>query len=127
MYDAIEDRGEELTTISGEGLFCVLPSLAKQGGVLQAAIRLLKASLNMADIKEMVLRLKREGRDYRQFRTMVLQDASKAVISVCCFKAHPSTQGVELLAFATIASSRKQGYGRLMAIHHVFTQQRPVL
>ena len=70
----------------------------------------------MADLREIVMRGKKEGRDYRQFRTLVLSlGGVEEVVSVCCFRAHPSLSTVELLAFATQSSTRARGYGRILA------------
>ena len=84
-------------------------------------IAALKASLSMADLPEIVYSVKKEGRDYTEYRTMVLcQNAAGTgaasqigkVLSAASFRVH--SFGMELIAFATKPEFRAQGNGRML-------------
>ena len=87
--------------------------LARTPADLRESERILKESLALQDSKEIVYSKQREGRDYRNLRTLVLTSGNVvvSVASVGCHR-YNDEMVVEIMALATSRAHRRKGHGR---------------
>lgn len=103
-----------ITHAKGNLFYQVLPT---SDALLQPANVTLKACLKLVDLKAIVNSQNKEGRNYEQFRTIVLCSQDQSVLGAACVKCHKTEHcgAMEVLAFGIDPNCRKQGYGTLLA------------